>query len=58
MFRGENFDLRTKRMTKQWEETLLRKHELWEVYKTLKKNEFVEISNVKIVRNQLKQAKN
>lgn len=58
MFRGENFDLRTKRMTKQWEETLLRKHELWEVYKTLKKNMFVEISNVKIVRNSLKQAKN
>jgi hypothetical protein len=54
VFRGENFDLRTKRMTKQWEETLLRKHELWEIYKTLKKNMFVEISNVKIVKNTLK----
>ena len=43
VFRGENYDLRTKRMTKNWEETLVRKHELWETYKTLKKNVFVTL---------------
>lgn len=58
VFRGENFDLRTKRMTKQWEETLVRKHELWEVYKTLKKNYYITGLNVKAVKNNLKQAEN
>lgn len=43
VFRGENYDLRTKRMTKNWEETLVRKHELWETYKTLKKNVFITL---------------
>lgn len=56
MFRGENYDLRTKRMTKSWEETLVRKHELWEVYKTFKKNVLVAGHNVKIAKNQVKAA--
>lgn len=43
-------------MTKQWEETLVRKHELWEVYKTIKKNFLTTVTNVKIVKNELKQA--
>lgn len=58
MFRGENYDLRTKRMTKNWEETLVRKHELWEIYKSIKKNLSTAATNVKIVKNQLKQADN
>lgn len=58
VFRGENFDLRTKRMTKSWEETLVRKHELWEIYKTIKKNLVTEGHNVKIVKQNLKQAEN
>jgi len=58
VFRGENYDLRTKRMTKQWEETLVRKHELWEVYKSIKKNLNTAVQNVKIVKNELKLASN
>jgi len=41
-------------MTKQWEETLVRKHELWEVYKTLKKNLYTSIQHVKVIKGELK----
>lgn len=36
----------------------MRKHELWEMYKTIKKNHYTTIQNVKIVKNQVKQAGN
>jgi SUMO ligase MMS21 Smc5/6 complex component len=58
IFKGENFDLKTKRMTKQWEEMLVRKHELWESYKAAKKNFFVTVTNAKIHKRNLKAADN
>ncbi len=36
--KSENYDLRTKMIVKTWEETVVSKHEIWETYKSIKKN--------------------
>jgi len=56
--KSENFDLRTKMVVKTWEETVVSKHEIWETYKSIKKNFRIAVTNVKLVRQNLKAAEN
>jgi len=56
--KSENYDLRTKMIVKTWEETVVSKHEIWETYKSIKKNFRIAVTNVKLVRQNLKAAEN
>ena len=46
----EKYDLATKTVVKTWEETVVSKHEVWETYKSIKKNFRIAVTNVKLVR--------
>jgi len=46
----EKHDLQTKTTVKTWEETVVSKHEVWETYKSIKKNFRIAVTNVKLVR--------
>jgi len=46
----EKYDLATKTVVKTWEETVVSKHEVWETYKSIKKNFRIALTNVKLVR--------
>lgn len=54
----EKYDLQTKTVVKTWEETVVSKHEVWETYKSIKKNFRIAVTNVKLVRQNLKAAEN
>jgi hypothetical protein len=54
--KSEGFDLRTKMVVKTWEETVVNKHEVWETYKSIKKNFRIAVTNVKLVKQNLKAA--
>jgi len=54
----EKYDLATKTVVKTWEETVVSKHEVWETYKSIKKNFRIAVTNVKLVRQNLKAAEN
>lgn len=54
----EKYDLATKTVVKTWEETVVSKHEVWETYKSIKKNFRIALTNVKLVRQNLKAAEN
>jgi len=56
--KSEGFDLKTKMVVKNWEETVVSKHEVWETYKSIKKNFRIAVTNVKLVRQNLKAAEN
>lgn len=56
--KSEAFDLRTKMVVKNWEETVVSKHEVWETYKSIKKNFRIAVTNVKLVRQNSKAAEN
>lgn len=56
--KSEAFDLKTKTVVKTWEETVVSKHEIWETYKSIKKNYRIALTNVKLVRQNLKAAEN
>lgn len=56
--KSEGFDLKTKMVVKTWEETVVSKHEIWETYKSIKKNFRIAVTNVKLVRQNLKAAEN
>ena len=56
--KSEGFDLKTKMVVKTWEETVVSKHEVWETYKSIKKNFRIAVTNVKLVRQNLKAAEN
>jgi hypothetical protein len=56
--KSEGFDLKTKMVVKNWEETVVSKHEVWETYKSIKKNHRIAVTNVKLVRQNLKAAEN
>lgn len=56
--KSEKFDLKTKMVVKTWEETVVNKHEVWETYKSIKKNFRIAVTNVKLVRQNLKAAEN
>jgi hypothetical protein len=56
--KSEEFDLRTKMVVKTWEETVVSKHEVWETYKSIKKNFRIAVTNVKLVKQNLKAAEN
>lgn len=56
--KAEKFDLKVKLATKNWEETVVNKHELWETYKSIKKNFRISVTNVKLVRQNVKAAEN
>jgi hypothetical protein len=56
--KSETFDLKTKMIVKTWEETVVSKHEIWETYKSIKKNFRIALTNVKLVRQNLKAAEN
>jgi len=45
-------------VVKTWEETVVNKHEVWETYKSIKKNFRIAVTNVKLVRQNLKAAEN
>ena len=45
-------------VVKTWEETVVSKHEIWETYKSIKKNFRIAVTNVKLVRQNLKAAEN
>jgi DNA repair exonuclease SbcCD ATPase subunit len=45
-------------VVKTWEETVVSKHEVWETYKSIKKNFRIAVTNVKLVRQNLKAAEN
>ena len=51
-------DLKVKLSVKNWEETVVNKHELWETYKSIKKNHRIAVTNVKLVRQNVKAAEN
>jgi len=48
--KSEKYDLKTKRVVKTWEETVVSKHEIWETYKSIKKNFRIAVTNVKLVK--------
>jgi hypothetical protein len=50
VFSHEKYDLKTKTTVKTWEETVVSKHEIWETYKSIKKNYRISLTNVKLVR--------
>lgn len=50
--------MKTKMVVKTWEETVVSKHEIWETYKSIKKNFRIAVTNVKLVRQNLKAAEN
>jgi hypothetical protein len=56
--KSEGFDLKTKMVVKTWEETVVNKHEVWETYKSIKRNFRIAVTNVKLVRQNLKAAEN
>jgi len=56
--KSEGFDLKTKMVVKNWEETVVNKHEVWETYKSIKKNFRIAVTNVKLVKQNLKAAEN
>jgi len=56
--KSERYDLRVKLAVKNWEETVVNKHELWETYKSIKKNHRIAVTNVKLVRQNVKAAEN
>jgi hypothetical protein len=56
--KSEKYDLRVKLAVKNWEETVVNKHELWETYKSIKKNFRIAVTNVKLVRQNVKAAEN
>lgn len=56
--KSEKYDLKTKMVVKTWEETVVSKHEIWETYKSIKKNFRIAVTNVKLVRQNLKAAEN
>lgn len=56
--KSEKYDLRVKLAVKNWEETVVNKHELWETYKSIKKNYRIAVTNVKLVRQNVKAAEN
>ena len=56
--KNEKYDLKTKMVVKTWEETVVSKHEIWETYKSIKKNFRIAVTNVKLVRQNLKAAEN
>jgi hypothetical protein len=58
LVKSEKFDLRVKLAVKNWEETVVNKHELWETYKSIKKNYRIAVTNVKLVRQNVKAAEN
>ena len=58
LVKSEKFDLRVKLSVKNWEETVVNKHELWETYKSIKKNFRIAVTNVKLVRQNVKAAEN
>lgn len=58
LVKSEKYDLRVKLAVKNWEETVVNKHELWETYKAIKKNLRIAVTNVKLVRQNVKAAEN
>jgi hypothetical protein len=58
LIKSERYDLRVKLAVKNWEETVVNKHELWETYKSIKKNHRIAVTNVKLVRQNVKAAEN
>jgi len=58
LVKSERYDLKVKLAVKNWEETVVNKHELWETYKSIKKNHRIAVTNVKLVRQNVKAAEN
>jgi len=53
---SEQKDLKVKRTTHEWEETVVAKHEMWATYRTIKKELAISSKNVHSVRHQLSEA--
>jgi len=53
---SEQKDLKVKRTTHEWEETVVAKHEMWATYRTIKKELAISSKNVHAVRHQLAEA--
>ena len=53
---SEQKDLKVKRTTHEWEETVVAKHEMWATYRTIKKELAISSHNVHSVKHQLTEA--
>lgn len=53
---SEQKDLKVKRTTHEWEETVVAKHEMWATYRTIKKELSISSHNVHSVKHQLSEA--
>jgi len=56
LIESEQKDLKVKRTTHEWEETVVAKHEMWATYRTIKKELSISAHNVHQVKKQLSEA--
>lgn len=56
LIESEQKDLKVKRTTHEWEETVVAKHEMWATYRTIKKELNISAHNVHQVKKQLGEA--
>lgn len=56
LIESEQKDLKVKRTTHEWEETVVAKHEMWATYRTIKKELSISAHNVHSVKKQLSEA--